>query len=207
MATKTRYKSPSPQPTPAPHTTITLEAAPATIPEHPISPLTILSEVSFSAAPPRTHTTQRRSELAILNHHNARPDAGPIVLPPSAPPPETQNHPNQNLNPIQNQFSWPQTHHATLPPLPPRDHPRSLSIQSLISNPHEDRGQKRKGSSDLSAFDDRSSRGNSVSTTGLSLEDPDVRDAVEALGGLKAGPCFLPPRLARSYPKPRLTKL
>jgi hypothetical protein len=47
---------------------------------------------------------------------------------------------------------------------------------------------KRKGSDITDRDDDRSSRGTSVvSTTGLSMEDPDVRDAVEALGGLKAG--------------------
>lgn len=47
---------------------------------------------------------------------------------------------------------------------------------------------KRKGSDISDRDDDRSSRGTSVvSTTKLSMEDPDVRDAVEALGGLKAG--------------------
>ncbi|KAI5844201.1 transcription factor Opi1-domain-containing protein [Tricharina praecox] len=49
---------------------------------------------------------------------------------------------------------------------------------------------KRKGSDIIDRDEDamaRSSRGTSVmSTTGLSMEDPDVRDAVEALGGLKA---------------------
>jgi len=78
---------------------------------------------------------------------------------------------------------------------------RNLSIQSLISAPaaldHNafenggERGMKRKGSDIIDRDDDaiaRSSRGTSViSTTGLSMEDPDVRDAVEALGGLKAG--------------------
>jgi len=75
-----------------------------------------------------------------------------------------------------------------------------LSIQSLISVDRKsttdanargaERGMKRKGSDDM---DDatRSSRGGSVvSSVGLSMEDPDVRDAVEALGGLKAGMSF-----------------
>lgn len=83
-----------------------------------------------------------------------------------------------------------------------------MSIQSLISSPPppppppvpttetgpEERGMKRKGSDiadrddDVAAAADRSSRGTSVvSAIGLSMEDPDVRDAVEALGGLKAG--------------------
>ena len=95
---------------------------------------------------------------------------------------------------------------VTLPSLEPREsgsrfgweqrktrHTNGLSIQSLISSPgtengHEERGMKRKGSDITDRDDDRSSRGTSVvSTTGLSMEDPDVRDAVEALGGLKAG--------------------
>jgi len=78
---------------------------------------------------------------------------------------------------------------------------RNLSIQSLISAPAAadrcalenggERGMKRKGSDITDRDDDtmaRSSRGTSVmSAPGLSMEDPDVRDAVEALGGLKAG--------------------
>lgn len=89
-----------------------------------------------------------------------------------------------------------------------------MSIQSLISSPPPpppppatttetgfgERGMKRKGSDiadrddDDAAAADRSSRGTSVvSATGLSMEDPDVRDAVEALGGLKAGKSPLPP--------------
>jgi len=78
---------------------------------------------------------------------------------------------------------------------------RNLSIQSLISAPADfdhnafeigvERGMKRKGSDIIFRDDDaiaRSSRDTRVaSTTGLSMEDPGVRDAVEALDGLKAG--------------------
>ncbi|TGZ77185.1 Opi1-domain-containing protein [Ascodesmis nigricans] len=80
------------------------------------------------------------------------------------------------------------------------DRTRDLSIQNLISSPPPppqpvemgegfmfDRGMKRKGSDEDIMSLSRSSRGTSVvSSTGLSMEDPDVRDAVEALGGLKA---------------------
>jgi hypothetical protein len=86
---------------------------------------------------------------------------------------------------------------------------RNVSIQSLITTPGVEnsfeptggeRGMKRKGGDGQDEDDQmaRSSRGGSViSTTGLSMEDPDVREAVEALGGLKAGKYHLNGRLVR----------
>lgn len=72
--------------------------------------------------------------------------------------------------------------------------PRSLSIQSLISSPgleppvySEGQNRKRKGSDE---DDGRGTRNGSVVPTSVSIEDPDVREVVEALGGLKGGEFF-----------------
>ncbi|KAF8250588.1 Opi1-domain-containing protein [Wilcoxina mikolae CBS 423.85] len=171
MATKTRYKSVSPI------------ATPASI----ASTLSQRDMFSSVLPPPPPVPLQRRSEVAILNYHNARPTGeSKISLPPASsilPPPPTSFEGGGALP-----FGWEQQRKTTR-------HSKGLSIQSLISSPagmengngYEERGMKRKGSDITDRDDDRSSRGTSVvSTTGLSMEDPDVRDAVEALGGLKA---------------------
>ncbi|KAI5813524.1 transcription factor Opi1-domain-containing protein [Pyronema omphalodes] len=168
MATRTRYKSASPGPT-----------------------SNILSKDMFPSAPPRPDPPQRYSELPILNYHNARPTAdNKIQLPPAssiASPPHTPVLAAKTVSPERDDrdreilpFGWEREQR--------RPRQNGLSIQSLISSPGtEERGMKRKGSDISDRDDDRSSRGTSVvSTTKLSMEDPDVRDAVEALGGLKA---------------------
>lgn len=68
--------------------------------------------------------------------------------------------------------------------------PRSLSIQSLISSPGfgED-GTNRKIDADDNV---RGARHGSLVPASVSIEDPDVREVVEALGGLKGGESYPP---------------
>lgn len=147
-------------------------------------------------------------DLPILSYHNAVPDhyrpsapAGqpvPVVLPPVGP----------GLGPSTGQYSSPRAQQGygdvADPPFgytPQKHHAhgegkqRSLSIQSLISSPGldapmtysgEPQTRKRKGSDDA---DDgaRGTRHDSLVPTSVSIEDPDVREVVEALGGLKGG--------------------
>jgi hypothetical protein len=180
--------------------------------------MSTLSKDMFPSAP-RTEPAQqhqRRSELAILNYHNARPSGqSSITLPPASAlagdghvlgqPPSGRTYelppplPPQTQSKEEYPFGWHTevvSHERHQPAPPPPEKPRSLSIQSLITTPAVDqengagheRGMKRKGSEIMDDAMARSSRGTSVvSTQGLSMEDPDVRDAVEALGGLKAG--------------------
>jgi hypothetical protein len=179
--------------------------------------MSTLSKDMFPSAP-RTEPAQqhqRRSELAILNYHNARPSGqSSITLPPASAlagdghvlgqPPTGRTYelppplPPQTQSKEEYPFGWHTevvSHERHQPAPPPPEKPRSLSIQSLITTPAVDqengagheRGMKRKGSEIMDDAMARSSRGTSVSTQGLSMEDPDVRDAVEALGGLKAG--------------------
>lgn len=144
-------------------------------------------------------------DLPILSYHNAVPDhyrssapSGqpvPVVLPPvglglgsstgqySSASPRTQQGYGDGYTPQKAQH----THGE--------GKQRSLSIQSLISSPGldapmtysgETHTRKRKGSDDA---DDgaRGTRHDSLVPTSVSIEDPDVREVVEALGGLKGG--------------------
>lgn len=228
MATKTRHKSSSPAPAPMVPLKMTSAVPPASTTATSSSSLTSTLSKDIFPSPPRTdpqlQQQQRRSELAILNYHNARPSGqSAIILPPASAlagegrmlgeppaggrrsfdlppplPPLTQS--KEEYLP----FGWKTeviSHERRQQPLREPETSRNLSIQSLISAPaavdHNafenggERGMKRKGSDIIDRDEDamaRSSRGTSVmSTTGLSMEDPDVRDAVEALGGLKAG--------------------
>jgi hypothetical protein len=212
MATKTRYKSSSPAPTPMP-----LDAS---TPTSPILASTLSKEIFPSV--PRTEQFQRHAELPILNYHNARPPAaeGKIVLPPVSKiagvekrsagverphPPSAVERDVGNGDARDQPFRYTGSTGGTEWRV--EEKPRSLSIQSLISVDRKsttdanargaERGMKRKGSDDM----DDATRSSRVSSVGLSMEDPDVRDAVEALGGLKAG-MFFQFELVEIYPSP-----
>lgn len=148
-------------------------------------------------------------DLPILSYHNAVPDhyrssapAGlpvPVVLPPVGP----------GLGLSTGQYSSPRAQQGygdvadTSFGYTPQKHQhahgegkqRSLSIQSLISSPGldqpmtysgETQTRKRKGSDDAEDGA-RGTRHASLVSTSVSIEDPDVREVVEALGGLKGG--------------------
>lgn len=147
-------------------------------------------------------------DLPILSYHNAVPDhyrssvpSGQpvsVVLPPVGP----------SLGPSNAKYSSPraQQGYGDMADAPFAYAPqkqshegkqRSLSIQSLISSSPgpdapmtysggEGQTRKRKGSDDA---DDgaRETRHGSLVPASVSIEDPDVREVVEALGGLKGG--------------------
>lgn len=149
-------------------------------------------------------------DLPILSYHNAVPDhyrssapAGlpvPVVLPPVGPglglstgqyssSPRAQ----QGYGDVADtSFGYtPQKHQH----VHGEGKQRSLSIQSLISSPGldqpmtysgETQTRKRKGSDDAEDGA-RGTRHASLVPTSVSIEDPDVREVVEALGGLKGG--------------------
>lgn len=145
-------------------------------------------------------------DLPILSYHNAVPDhyrssapSGqpvPVVLPPVGPGHGSSTGQYPSASRAQQGYGDGYT-----PPKAQRAHgegkQRSLSIQSLISSPGldtpmtmtysgETHTRKRKGSDDA---DDcaRGTRHASLVPTSVSIEDPDVREVVEALGGLKGG--------------------
>lgn len=146
-------------------------------------------------------------DLPILSYHNAVPDhyrssapSGqpvPVVLPPVGPGHGSSTGRYSSASPRAQQGYG----DGYTPQKAQRAHgegkQRSLSIQSLISSPEldapmtmtysgETHTRKRKGSDDA---DDcaRGTRHASLVPTSVSIEDPDVREVVEALGGLKGG--------------------
>lgn len=150
-------------------------------------------------------------DLPILSYHNAVPDhcrssapAGlpvPVVLPLVGPGlgPSTGQYSSSSPRAQQGYGDAADTSFGYTPQKHQNAHgegkQRSLSIQSLISSPGldqpmtysgETQTRKRKGSDDA---DDgaRGTRHASLVPTSVSIEDPDVREVVEALGGLKGG--------------------
>ena len=154
--------------------------------ERPHMPTHVLAE--------RPHMLAERGPGHVLGQEPARGVFGF----PHPPPPTVEVEARRGVP--KDQYPLPFGYHHARGPEPPAR--SSLSIQSLISPQpappapqtvdQVERGMKRKGSEimDRDGDDARSSRDTSVvstSTSGVSMEDPDVRDAVEALGGLKAG--------------------
>ena len=142
----------------------------------------------YSSVPPVDNT----NPPAILSFHNAVPREStgsgplPVVLPPvsgagrvlgQSPLPAYGNH-----------HQHPHSNHSSL------GKPRSLSIQSLISpelsppttasysSDTHPQTRKRKGSDDVGA-----TRRSSIASAAVTMDDPEVRVVVEALGGLKGG--------------------
>jgi len=119
------------------------------------------------------------------------------------PPSYTQSHDLQSLNfPSVPTADLPPIHHErTLPPLPlapaePRYRPEELQFVWPSSNPltayyqpgpsqlsPKNKSADSPNSMDVDTPDSRGRRGGSV----LSIDDPDVRIAAEALGDLRAG--------------------
>lgn len=111
----------------------------------------------------------------------------PVVLPPVQSNARYSPAPQQYGDVVDTPFGYTSTKQRA------GEKPRSLSIQSLISSPgleESGQGRKRKGS-DGAEDGGRTTRGGSIVPTSVSIEDPDVREVVEALGGLKGGEFFL----------------
>lgn len=196
MATRTRYKSASPVPSHPPKVSHDASDAlsashfhaqyphfPSTPRADPLPPPQQYYDPRFSGGGryPRKHP-----ELPILNYHNAVPETYRTQAPVGEPVPVV-------LPPVNPRYAS-----APKPQAPEKS--RNLSIQSLISSPtaeptynrsggggggtEEQHTRKRKGSDDT-GDSARGTRHGSLVPTTVSIEDPDVREVVEALGGLK----------------------
>ncbi|RPB09194.1 Opi1-domain-containing protein [Morchella conica CCBAS932] len=152
------------------------------------------------------HPPKKHADLPILSYHNAVPEPYRTQAPVGEPVPVVLPPVNVNLNVAPPPPRYVAAAAAAAPKAPEKS--RSLSIQSLISAPaveppsygrssgggvgvstgtaEEQHTRKRKGSDDAGDRDSaRGTRHGSLVPTSVSIEDPDVREVVEALGGLK----------------------
>ncbi|KAI5839512.1 transcription factor Opi1-domain-containing protein [Morchella snyderi] len=213
MATRTRYKSSSPIPSHPPkhsHSHDPTDALSASHFHAQYPHFTSSTPRADTLPPPQhqyydprfssgsRHPPKKHIELPILSYHNAVTEPFRTQVPVGEPVPVV-------LPPVNAATVPPRYVAAAAAPKAP-EKSRSLSIQSLISAPavepsygrsgggggggvggsaaEEQHTRKRKGSDDA-GDDTRGTRHGSLVPTSVSIEDPDVREVVEALGGLK----------------------